>query len=296
MAEYRLVVTGANAPLAQSLLKALLSSDDAGPVLGLVSPWCDQSALLTDTGRLSYLAADLSAPLPVEAAEALRAAKAVLHLAWIRSGDAETAINRNLAMLDNLTTAMDAADRLYFMSSVAAGADAPSAYGRSKFLAEERVRALGGNVLVCGLVMSEPPQTAFKMLVGLVTKLPLAVRFVLGAPRVYPVALADLEHGVRDTLRAAAPVGTVALYRAGGVALNAFLRRLETRRGGFRLPLPLPAGPILAAGRLARHTPLKGPGEKIATFLYKDDRRLAALPPPPGLDFSETDAFLGSER
>ena len=82
--------------------------------------------------------------------------------------------------------------------------------------------------------------------------------------------------------------------RPGGVALNAFLKRLERQRGGFRLPLPLPAGPMLAAGKLARHTPLRGLGEKITTFLYKDDRRLAALPPPPGLTFDETDAFLAA--
>ncbi len=295
MAEYRLVVTGANAPLAQSLIKGLLA-DDAGPVLGLVSPWCDPSTLLADEGKLAYLAADLTAPLPAAAADAVRSADAVLHLAWVRSGDVETATDRNLAILDNVAAAMDSAEKLYFMSSVAAGADAPSAYGRSKYLVEDRVRTLGGNVLVCGLVMSEPPQTAFKMLVSLVTRLPLSVRFVLGAPRVYPVALADLDRGVRDTLRAAAPVGTVALYHAGGVALNAFLKRLEARRGGFRLPLPLPAGPMLAVGRLARRTPLKGLGEKITTFLYKDDRRLAALPPPPGLTLSETDAFLHAER
>ena len=295
MADYRLVVTGANAPLAQSLIKGLLTTG-AGPILGLISPWCDRSRLAADEDELEYLATDLTTPLPAEAAEAVRAAGAVLHLAWVRSGDVETATDRNLAILDNLAAAMDSMEKLYFMSSVAAGADAPSAYGRSKYLIEERVRALGGNVLVCGLVMSEPPQTAFKMLVGLTSKLPLAVRFVLGAPRVYPVALADLDRGVRDTLTAAAPVGTVAFYRAGGVALNAFLKRLEARRGGVRLPLPLPAGPMLAVGRLARHTPLKGLGEKIATFLYKDDRRLAALPPPPGLAFSETEAFLSADR
>lgn len=295
MADARLVVTGANAPLAQSLIKGLLA-DGAGPILGLVSPWCDQTTLLADQGKLAYLAADLTASLPPAAAEAVRTADAVLHLAWVRDSDVETATRRNLAILDNLTAAMDSAERLYFMSSVAAGADAPSAYGRSKFLVEEQVRAQGGNVLVCGLVMSEPPQTAFKMLVSLVTKLPLAVRFVLGAPRVYPIALADLDRGVRDALTAATPVGTVALYHPGGVVLNAFLRRLEARHGGFRLPLPLPAGPMLAAGRIARRTPLKGLGEKITTFLYKDDRRLAALPPPPGPTFSETEAFLQSER
>ncbi len=293
MAEHRLVVTGANAPLAQSLIRGLLAGG-AGPVLGLMSPRCDPSTLPADDGRLAYLAADLTAPLPARAAAAVRAADAVLHLAWARGGDTDTATDRNITMLDNVAAAMDTAGKLYFMSSVAAGAQAPGAYGRSKYRVEERVRSLGGNVLVCGLVISEPPRTAFKMLVGLVDRLPLAVRFVLGAPRVYPVALADLDRGVRGVLAAPAPVGTVALYRPGGIALNAFLKRLERQRGGFRLPLPLPAGPMLAAGKLARHTPLKGLGEKITTFLYKDDRRLAALPPPPGLTFDETDAFLAA--
>ena len=289
MAEREIVVTGANSPLAQALIERFLRKFP-GRLVGIVSPRGDPSALKGSKDMIRYLQADLESDLPEVVSKALKRAHSVLHMAWVRGTDPDSVTERNLRIAERLVAAMGDPQKLYLLSTIAAGRDAPSAYGRAKFVTGQWIRSQGGNVLVCGLVISDPPLTAFKTLSDVAEQFPISLRFWAGKTTIYPIAIADLEAALGMILETKPTLGTAALFLPKGVQANDFMRWIEAKHPRPRVPVWLPNKPFLAMAKVGRYSPLKGLSEKIATFLYLDEQRLGAMKPAPGTDLAHTRA------
>ena len=288
MAEGKIVITGANSPLAQALIEKF-SPALTSRLVGLVSPRSDPATLNT---KIGYFRADLERQLPEDAAGVLKEAEAVLHMAWIRDTDPEAATHRNMRIAERLVAAIGSAGKFHLLSTISAGPDAPGAYGRAKFAVGEWLNSQGGGVLVCGLVVSEPPISAFKMLCDVSARVPFAIRFWAGRTQIYPIGLNDLAATLEEILLTKPGSGTAALFLPGGVPANQFMKRIEAKHPRTRLPVWLPNKPLLAVAKLGRNLPLKDLSEKVVTFLYTDERWLGTLTPPAGASLEETRAAL----
>jgi uncharacterized protein YbjT (DUF2867 family) len=242
---------------------------------------------------VQYVVQDLLEPLSHETTELMRSADRILHLAWERPGPAtpSEAADRNAKILDQLLVNPEVGHRIVFVSSVAASPRAPGCYGRSKHAAQARVLALGGRVVVCGLIVSDPPETAFKRLVDLHRKLPVAFRLVPNRLRVYPVLKEDVVTFLAAFVRNESAAGAYRGFAAGGIPINDFLSWILDRYGLRRLRMPVPAFTIDAVTSVARVLHQDSLTEKLATFFFKDPAALEGLLDPPEtiLSASETE-------
>lgn len=148
-----IVITGASSYLGRIVVE-FLREKTAHCLVAVVSP---RAALPAENERVHFLRADLAAELAQAAC--------VLHFAWTRTGSADAVRAANRAMITHLLGAMPDAGKFWFISSVSASPRPMSIYGATKHEAAELVRARGGGVLVCGLVVEpDPPRGPYRML------------------------------------------------------------------------------------------------------------------------------------
>ncbi|MCE9609052.1 MAG: hypothetical protein K8R23_02375 [Chthoniobacter sp.] len=278
------VITGANSYLGR-LAVEFLRTKTAHHLVPVVSP---RAELLAESGgRVRWLRADLSAAPGAELTEALGHAACVLHFAWTRDGTAAEVSRANRCMIEHLLGAMPDAARLWFISSVSASPQPMSTYGATKHEAAELVRARGGSVLVCGLVVEpDPPRGPYRMLRKNVARFPFAFRATSGEPLVFPLRLEDLGATLAHVVTTAPATGSYRMF-SPPLGFNAFLALLEKLAPQRRLPAPFPAGLVLRAAALAKKSRLIPAKlcDQVLTFLYKDAPHLLSHAQLPGLSF-----------
>ncbi len=276
-----IVVTGANSYLGRLAIE-FLRERTAHRLVAVVSP---RAELFAEQERVRYLRADLAAAPDEALAAELAQAACVLHFAWTRTGSAEEVSRANRAMIEHLLGAMRDAGKFWFISSVSASPRSMSTYGATKHEAAELVRARGGSVLVCGLVVEpDPPRGPYRMLQKNVARLPLAFRAVSGEPLVFPLRLEDLGAVLAHVATTAPAPGSYRMFSAP-LGFNTFLGLLEKLAPRLRVPAPFPAGLALRAAALAKKAhliPVKL-CDQVLTFLYKDATHLLAHSELPGL-------------
>ncbi len=287
------VITGASSYLGRVAVEALLAKS-AHRLVAVVSP---RAELPTENGgRVRWLLADLSATPDAELAAELAQAASVLHFAWTRTGSADAVSRANRAMIEHLLGAMPDPGKLWFISSVSASPRPMSTYGATKHEASELVRARGGSVLVCGLIVEpDPPRGPYRMLRKNVARFPLAFRATSGEPLVFPLRLDDLGATLAHVVTTAPAPGSYRMF-SPPLGFNAFIGLLERLAPRRRLPAPFPAGLVLRAAALAKKSrliPVKL-CDQVLTFLYKDAPHLLGHTELASLTFQrcEDEAFF----
>jgi uncharacterized protein YbjT (DUF2867 family) len=241
---------------------------------------------------VEYLTADLGSPLAPDIGAHVGTASKVFHLAWKREPKAEASYAANRHMLRTLL-AHAQPSRVAFISSVAAARNTLSAYGTAKWRVQEDAVREGCSAYACGLVMDDPPRSAFAMLHAAVAGLPLRIRFFGQSNRVYPIAIDDVVESLAASVHAVTTAATYGLFLPGGIGLNQFLALLEAGSPRFRVPCPVPLAAATGMARLLRWTPASDLAEKL-TFFTKDDDALSHLPPAPELTLARTKAMLAA--
>lgn len=176
---------------------------------------------------------------------------ALIHLAATTSST-DVDVDLEIAAARRLVTACQAVGaRLIFVSSQTATPDAPTSYGRSKWLIEQLVLEAGGTVVQPGQVYGGPEQALFGTLVGLVASLPVLPAF-LPAPAIQPVHVDDL---CASLLKATAHPGVqgmrLQLAQPQPVPFTAFLKAIaRDRLRVSRIWLPVPMAAVSMAVRL----------------------------------------------
>jgi nucleoside-diphosphate-sugar epimerase len=283
----RVVVTGAHSYLGQKLLQHLLNIGGF-EIEAFITPWADEAELVEGDG-VTYYRVDLREKLPDEAATALSKADHVLHFAWIRGNDEEKVLGGNLKMFENLRGHISSPEKLVFISSVAATPETLSAYGKTKFRAANELAKYGAVILVTGLIVDSEPMGPYKLLVSVVKKLPVSVRFTKNSVKVYPIRTDDFLDGIVTILTRPIASGSYRLYPSNAADINEFLAQLENKYRRVRVPVPvsykLSMGTLkfLNGKRLLPATL----GEKLLTFLYKDEAYLATHETLPGTETLE---------
>lgn len=273
-----LVITGANSDLGSAALDHLTRTTDWNFV-AIASP---RAPTEPNGQRTRGYRCDLRRRLPPELKHAIRTSQRVLHFAWSRAGDERTALADNRAMLEQLLDAAGSADRMRFISSVAASRAALSAYGRNKYAAESLVNERGGASLVCGLVVATQPFGPHALLRRVVCRSPVSLRIRGGGPLTYPIGIDAVTDGLRRACDHELEPGSYALH-APPINLAALLSELEAACPKRRLPVVVDARLLAMATTLLARSPARSHtlAEKLLTFLHKDAARLAALPPVP---------------
>jgi NADH dehydrogenase len=142
-----------------------------------------------------------------------------------------------------IQSAQKAGARFVFVSSQTARADAPTSYGQTKWLIEQKVLAAGGWVVRPGQVYGGELRGLYGSLVMAVQKLPLLPAFIIPFPKVQPIHVDDLAEGLlRIAERGDAKPGIYCLASPVPIAFSSFLAaiaksRLRTKR--VFLPVPV---------------------------------------------------------
>jgi nucleoside-diphosphate-sugar epimerase len=281
MTSKKIVVTGAHSYLGQKLLRHLTKTGGF-EIAAFITPWADEKALVT--GRdIKYFKVDLRESFDEAAAATVRNAESILHFAWVRGKDAEKVLGQNLSMFENLREHISRPERLVFISSVAASPQTLSTYGKTKFMAANLLAEYGAVILVTGLIVDKVPKGPYKLLVEFVKKLPLRVRFTKDSVRVYPISTDDFLNAVTTVISRSLPSGSYRVYPSDAADINDFLAELERRHTRARIPFPISYRLSMSSLKLFRRLGLLPStiGEKLLTFLYKDEEYLArhkALP------------------
>lgn len=284
MTNRSVVVTGAHSYLGQKLLEHL-SAIGGFDIAAFITPWANEDGLIHGE-HITYIKADLQEALPEDAAAIVRTADRVLHFAWIRGKDEEKILDENRRMFDNLKGHISSPDNLVFISSVAASPNTLSAYGKTKFKMAQQLSEFGAIILVTGLIVDNEPKGPYKLLVSVVKKFPFSVRFTKNSVKVYPIRTDDFLNGIVTILSTPVPGGSYRLYPSDAADVNDFLEQLEKKYARTRLPLPISYKVTLG---LLKSTHRLGVlpaalGEKLLTFLYKDEAYLATHATLPGTD------------
>ena len=287
MTSKKVVVTGAHSYLGQKLLQHL--SDLGGfEVAAFITPWANEDGLVRSEG-ITYYKVDLRHSLPDEAATAVQGADRVLHFAWVRGKNEQRILRKNQSMIGTLREHVSKADQLVFISSVAASPHTLSTYGRTKFKAAEELTEFGAVVLVTGLIVDHEPKGPYKLLVDVVKKLPVSVRFTKNSVRVYPIRTDDFLNAIVTVLNEPIGGGSYRVYPWNAADINDFLAELEKKYRKVRLPVPvsykLSMGSLKFLHRLGVMPATLG--EKLLTFLYKDEEYLNGHKTLPGTEAME---------
>jgi len=275
MTRKKIVLTGAHSYLGQKLLSHLLQIGGF-EVAAFITPWAESDGLVSGD-CVRYLKADLTQELPEEAANAVHVAGRVLHFAWIRGKNEDEVLESNLTMLANLQKHLARPEALVFISSVAASPNTLSRYGRTKFTIANKLLDDGAIVLVTGLIVDKVPKGPYKLLVDVVKKFPLSVRFTANSVKVYPIRTDDFLSAITTVLNVDLRSGSYRVYPSNAADLNEFLEQLEKKYRRGRLRLPVSHKLSVSSLRGMHQVRLLPPtlGEKLLTFLYKDDEYLA---------------------
>jgi nucleoside-diphosphate-sugar epimerase len=193
----------------------------------------------------------------------LAGADVVVHAAWAtREIDPQRADRQNVEGTQRLLDASRRAGvaRVVFVSSVAAGADAPNRYGRSKAVAERLLDPARDLVLRPGTILARNGGGIFGLMCNLMRTLHVVPLFGGGRQPLQTVHVDDvceataraIERGITGTLNVAEPQA---------LPFRDVLRMTATRMGTRCLFVPLPFAPVLAAvrtmERLGLPTPLR---------------------------------------
>ncbi len=284
MTSKRVVLTGAHSYLGQKLL-ALLADKGDFEFTAFITPWASEEGLVFGS-RVRYLKADLTKPLDAEVANAVNGADHLLHFAWVRAGKEDEVMATNLAMTGNLQPHLAKPDALVFISSVAASPETLSRYGRTKFKIANRLRDGGAIILVTGLIVDKEPMGPYALLVKVVRTLPLSVRFTKNSVKVYPIRTDDFMRAIETVLTGNVGAGSYRVYPANPADINDFLRQLEKKYVRKRLKFPVSYSLSMSTLKALHRMGLlpASLGEKLLTFLYKDDEYLATHSTLPGTE------------
>jgi nucleoside-diphosphate-sugar epimerase len=244
------LVTGASGLIGRRLVARLLRAG------------CSVGAFVRTPGSLADLAPDRLTILPgvvedraaVERAAAGR--EAVVHLAAVAGAvDEATVYAVNVGGTENVLAAARAAGvrRIVFTSTVSAARERMGPYGRSKRLAEERVRAAGIPFVILrpSLVYGGRDTGLVVALARWLRSLPVMPVIGDGRTEIDPIHIDDLCGVIEACLVRDDVLGRI--YDVLGpdrVTLDEFLRRLGDVLGVRRPLLHLPARPTLLLARL----------------------------------------------
>ena len=189
-------------------------------------------------------------------------------------------------MIANLQKSLSRPDALVFISSVAASPETLSRYGQTKFKVANKLREDGAIILVTGLIVDPEPKGPYKLLVDVVRKLPFSARFTQDSVKVYPIRTDDFLNAISVVLENEIPSGSYRVFPSNPQDINDFLMLIEKKydRSGIKVPVSygLSMGAI-RAGHKASVLPATL-GEKLMTFLYKDEEYLSTHATLPGTD------------
>ena len=275
MTNKKIVVTGAHSYLGQKLLEHLVGIGGF-EIAAFVTPWAEVEGLVA-SDKIDYSKVDLREELSLEASNAVKEANHVLHFAWKRGKDEAAVFEENMKMVENLRNHLARPDALVFISSVAASPETLSTYGRTKFKAANELVKYGAIVLVTGLIVDTEPKGPYKLLVSVVKKLPISVRFTKNSVKVYPIRTEDFLSAIDSILSQPIPAGSYRLFPSNAADINDFLKLLEARHKRARVPLPVSYPLAIGTLKIFHKAGLlpASLGEKLLTFLYKDDEYLA---------------------
>lgn len=255
----RVFVTGASGLVGRRLVARLLDGGTA--VTALVRASSDRRGL--DDPRLTIAAGDVTDRDAVTAAA--RGADAVVHLANA-SGvtDAARVEAVNVGGTETVLAAARAAGagRVIFTSTISATRARLGPYGRTKKLAEERVRAAGVPFVVLrpSLVYGPTETGLVAALMGHLRGLPVMPVIGDGRIELDPVYLDDLCAVIEACLVRDDVLGhTYDVLGPDRVTLNEFLGRLGAILGVRRRLLHLPGGIALLAARVLGRVMAKPP-------------------------------------
>jgi len=284
MTNRSVLVTGAHSYLGQKLLEHL-SAIGGFKIAALITPWANEDGLIHNVG-ITYFKADLREALQANVAALVRNADRIMHFAWKRGKDEEKVLDDNRRMFENVKEHISSPDKLVFISSVAASPNTLSTYGKTKFKMAQQLSVYGAIILVTGLIVDKEPKGPYKLLVGVVKKFPFSVRFTKNSVKVYPIRTDDFLNGIVTILKEPISSGTYRLYPSDAADINDFLAQLEKRYSRFRVPLPISYGLALGILKSTRRLGVLPAtlGEKLLTFLYKDEAYLATHETLPGTE------------
>jgi len=284
MTNRSVVVTGAHSYLGQKLLEHL-SAIGGFKIAALITPWANEDGLIHNEG-ITYFKADLREALQANVAALVRNADRIMHFAWKRGKDEEKVLDDNRRMFENVKEHISSPDKLVFISSVAASPNTLSTYGKTKFKMAQQLSVYGAIILVTGLIVDKEPKGPYKLLVGVVKKFPFSVRFTKNSVKVYPIRTDDFLNGIVTILKEPISSGTYRLYPSDAADINDFLAQLEKRYSRFRVPLPISYGLALGILKSTRRLGVLPAtlGEKLLTFLFKDEAYLAMHATLPGTE------------
>lgn len=156
-----------------------------------------------------------------------------------------------------IKAAQEVGAKFIFVSSQTARADAPTAYGRTKWRIEQEVLSAGGWVVRPGQVYGGELRGLFGMLVKTVRQLPILPAF-MPDPKVQPIHVDDLAEGLlRIVEHAELPSGVFCLGAPKPISFSIFLgeiaqSRLRCRRGFVPVPVVVINTLALALGESLR--------------------------------------------
>lgn len=237
----RLAITGATGYVGRALVQAALA--ERWQVRALAR------TRLADE-RVEFVPYDLGAELRPEA---LRDVDAVVHLAAdTKAGSAPDVAREQEAARRLFAAASAGGIRAVFVSSQAARSDAPSDYGRSKWLIEQDALACGVLVVRPGLVYGGPERGLFGVLCQLVRRFPI-LPDLRPRPQVQPVHVDDLAQALIRLLDGRQASGCYNVASAKPVSFTGFLQAIATHRiARPRLFIPVPILALFAAMRLGK--------------------------------------------
>jgi nucleoside-diphosphate-sugar epimerase len=248
------VVTGAAGFLGGHLCRALAAR---GFVVRALVRRPDAAAFPPDVrvGRLEL-------PDVIDAA-VLAGADVLVHAAWAtRETDASHAERQNVGGTRRLLEAARGAGvgRTIFVSSVAARADAPNAYGRTKHAAERLLDPVRDLVLRPGTILARDGGGIFGLMRNLMQTLHVVPLFGGGRQPLQTVHVDDLCEAVARAIERDL-TGAVNVAEPAALSFREVLRMTAARSGTRCLFVPLPFAPVLAAvramERLGLPTPLR---------------------------------------
>jgi nucleoside-diphosphate-sugar epimerase len=252
MTDPTVVVTGAAGFLGGHLCRALLARGWSvralvrRPEAGALPPG-------VSVGRLD---------LPDVIDEATLAGASVLvHTAWsIRETDPERAARANVDGTRRLIAAARAAGvgRVIFVSSVAAAADAPNAYGRTKDAAERLLDPTSDLVVRPGTILAREGGGIFGLMRDLMRKLHVVPLFGGGGQPLQTVHVDDVCEAIARAIERDV-TGTLNVAEESPRAFRDVLRMAAARMGVRCVFVPLPFAPVLAVVRLAERAGLPTP-------------------------------------
>ena len=226
----KLVITGLSGYIGESLGKNALNRGHA--VIA-----ASRSAPLNKAFTWMKYNLDCQVPLELPAGT-----NAIIHLAANTSSisnlDYESEV---LAARALIAASHQVKAKIIFVSSQTARPDAPTEYGRTKWLIEQEILSSGGLVVRPGLVYGGNEKGLFGSLVGLVKKFPLLPLF-LPAARVQSIHVDDLAEGMLRIIERNRQPGIIHLASPEAISFSRFLSTIakyRVRKKRWFLPVPV---------------------------------------------------------